>query len=156
MRQKLKSSLLSNLYTVIIGLENMKINEYRYNYGSLPKNSDLSVQIKKKKQKLDLQLGSKFNYKKENELFLSLHSESTFRIFLHFIVSESDCEFDQPSTIVYPGRPLNSSESGYELNLKGNKVFRFLVKNFKYIEIFFTKQLNLKIFDVGMYFLINS
>ena len=110
------------LSTLLVkGLENLKINQYRYEYGSDEFN--ISVKIKKSEKKLDLQLGPTFNYKKEHELFLSLHSESKFRIMLQFeVVFASLCKFDQPSIIVYPGRPLNDSGSGNELNLKGIKL----------------------------------
>ena len=108
---------------LVKGIEDLKINQWKYNYGS--KEFDVSAKIMKKEQKLDLQLGPKFNYNKRHELFLSLHSESKFRIMLQFEVVKSLCKFDQPSIIVYPGRPSNDFESRDELNLKGIK---FLTK----------------------------
>ena len=108
---------LKFLSTLLVkGLEDLKINKYKYNYGSDEFN--ITVKIKKSEKKLDLQLGPKFNYKKEHELFLSLHSESKFRIILHFDVNENHCKFDQ-SSILYPARLLNDSKYGYEFNLKG-------------------------------------
>ena len=89
-----------------------------YNYGS--KYSDLFVEVKKKEQKLGLQLGPQFNYKKDHDLFISLHSQSKFKIILHFNVSENHCKIDQ-SSIIYPARLLNDSEYGYEFNLTGIK-----------------------------------
>ena len=114
----------SYVFTVLIyilllkGLKNLKIDDYMYNYGS--KYSDLFVEVKKKEQKLGLQLGPQFNYKKDHDLFISLHSQSKFKIILHFNVSENHCKIDQ-SSIIYPARLLNDSEYGYEFNLKGIK-----------------------------------
>ena len=106
----------------------MKIDDYKYNYGSLK--ADLKVNNMKKEKKLLLQFGPKFNYKEKHELFLSLHSESKFRIFLHFDVVplKSQCNFDQPS-IIYQARPLNDSEPGFEFKLKGIKIL------FKYCKV---------------------
>ena len=96
---------LSNLYTVVTGLENLKINAYKYNYGSTE--FDLIVEIMKKEQKLDLQLGPKFNYKKDHVLFLSLHSQSKFKIVLHFNVLY----------LTYPAKSTDSNHT-YEIDVK--------------------------------------
>ena len=100
------------------GLDNLKIGDYKYKYGS-PK-EDFNVTIMKKEQKLGLQLGPAFNYKKDHILFISLHSQSRFKIILHFNVSKDHCKFNH-SSIMYPARLLNDSEYGYEYNLKGIK-----------------------------------
>ena len=97
---------LSNLYAVVTGLGNLKINQYKYKYGSSL--ASINVEIMKKEQKLDLQLGPKFNYLKDHELFLSLHSQSKFRIFLHFIVIH----------LTYPAKKSNDSNHTYEIDVK--------------------------------------
>ena len=106
------------------GLGKLRINHYLYNYGSAE--ADLEVKIMKQERKLVLKFGPEFNYEKKHELFLSLHSQSKFRIFLHFnvVVVKSQCNFDEPS-IIYPARPLNDSQPGNEFNLKGIKIFSF-------------------------------
>ena len=111
---------LSVLISILLlkGREKLKIDDYNYKYGS--RREDLNVTIMKKEQKLGLQLGPKFNYKKDHVLFISLHSQSKLEIILHFNVSENHCRFDQ-SSIIYPARLLNDSEYGYEFNLKGIK-----------------------------------
>ena len=111
---------LSVLISILLlkGREKLKIDDYNYKYGS--RREDLNVTIMKKEQKLGLQLGPKFNYKKDHVLFISLHSQSKLEIILHFNVSENHCRFDQ-SSIIYPARLLNDSEYGYEFNLKGKK-----------------------------------
>ena len=110
---------------MVKGLKKLKIDDYKYKYGS-PK-EDLNVTIMKKEQKLGLQMGPKFNYnpKDDHELFLSLHSESKFKIMLHFNVIKSLCKFDRPSAIIYPAKSLNDSEPGSKFNLKGIKIFTF-------------------------------
>ena len=105
---------------MVKGLEKLKIDDYKYKYSK----ADLEVKIMKKEKKLVLKFGPEFNYKKKHELFLSLHSQSKFRIFLHFDVVKSQCNFDQPS-IIYSARPLNDSQPGNEFNLKGIKIFSF-------------------------------
>ena len=111
-----------NIYTVVKGIGKLKINDYKYQYGS-PR-EDLNVTIMKKEQKLGLQMGPKFNYnpKEDHELILSLHSESKFKIMLYFNIIKSPCKFDEPSAIIYPA---NDSEPGLEFNLKGIKIFTF-------------------------------
>ena len=125
----LKNPESANIYIAFKGLDKLKIDEWKYNFGS--GRADLAVKLMKKEKKLVLKFGPKFNYKKEHELFLSLHSQSKFRIFLHFDVVnvKSQCNFDQPS-IIYPARPLNDSQPGNEFNLKGIKIFTF-----KYCEV---------------------
>ena len=93
---------LTNLYTVVTGLEKLKINNYKYKYGS--RQASLIVEIMKKEQKLDLQLGPKFDYKKDHVLFLSLHSQSKFRIVLHFNVIH----------LAHPEEKSNDSNHTYE------------------------------------------
>ena len=68
------------------GLDNLKIGDYKYKYGSPIE--DLNVTIMKKEQKLGLQLGPAFNYKKDHILSISLHSQSRFKMILHFNVSK--------------------------------------------------------------------
>ena len=83
-------------------IEILKIDEYLYTYGS-PK-ADLFVEIMRKEQKLHLQLGPNFNYKKDHELLLSLHSQSKFRIVLHFNVIH----------LAHPEEKSNDSNHTYE------------------------------------------
>ena len=91
---------------MVKGLEKLKINDYPYRYGS-PR-EDLIVEIMKKEQKLDLQLGPKFNYKKDHVLSLSLHSQAKFKIVLHFNVMH----------LTYPAKKSNDSNHTYEIDMK--------------------------------------
>ena len=93
---------LSNLYTVVTGLDNLKIDGYKYNYGS--RQASLLVKIMKKEQKLDLQLGPKFNYLKDHELYF-IYLKSSFRIVLHFNVLY----------LTYPAKSTDSNHT-YEID----------------------------------------
>ena len=90
---------------MVKGLEKLKINDYPYRYGS-PR-EDLIVEIMKKEQKLDLQLGPKFDYKKDHVLFLSLHSQARFKIVLYFNVLY----------LTYPAKSTDSNHT-YEIDMK--------------------------------------
>ena len=69
---------------MVKGLEKLKIDDYLYTHGS--RQADITVEIMKKEQKLDLQLGTNFNHVTDHELSLSLHSQAKFKIVLHFNV----------------------------------------------------------------------
>jgi len=71
-------------YLLIKGIENLKIDDFRYKYGR--EKSDLKIEIGVQEKKLYLELGPSFNYKKEHKLFISLHSESYEIIILKFNV----------------------------------------------------------------------
>ena len=83
---------------LVKGLDNLKIN------GSTK--TDLNVKIMKNGQKLNLQLGPKFNYKK-HELFLSLHSQSNITIILNFNLEKFK--------LTYPAKHSTDSNDTYEI-----------------------------------------
>ena len=82
---------------MVKGLEKLKID------GS--SKADLDVEIMKKEQKLILQ---SVNYKKNHELYLSLHSEAKFRIVLHVNVLQLH--------LTYPARQSTDSNNTYEID----------------------------------------
>ena len=84
---------------LVKGLDNLKIN------GSTK--TDLNVKIMKNGQKLNLQLGPKFNYKK-HELFLSLHSQSNITISLNFNLKKF--------ILTYPAKQSTDSNDTYEIS----------------------------------------
>ena len=82
---------------MVKGLEKLKID------GS--SKADLDVEIMKKEQNLFLPL---VNYKKNHELYLSLHSEAKFRIVLHVNVLQLH--------LTYPARQSTDSNNTYEID----------------------------------------
>ena len=100
---------------LVKGLDNLKIDDYKY--GS--KKADLIVEMMKRGQKLNLQLGPKFNYKK-HELFLSLHSQSNITISLNFNLKKFK--------LTYPAKHSTDSNDTYEITTGRPRCFGMYVK----------------------------